>query len=79
MASTQFNIIESYRGIDIVKVNHRNSESMYYGVIINGELSITALHSVQACKNVIDTYIRNHKEYCINDIPDSVGGGYKQV
>ena len=76
MASTRYKIIEQYRGIHIAHVNYNHWDSNYYGIVINGELSNMALISVQGCKNVIDTYIRNHKEFYINDIPDSVGGGY---
>lgn len=62
MASTKFKIIEKYRGIEIAHVNYNNGYSQYYGVIINRELSNTALLSIKACKNVIDTHLRNQKK-----------------
>lgn len=54
-------VIESYRGAYIMLINFYNPSTMYYGVAINSELSNIALASVQACKNVIDTYQRNLK------------------
>lgn len=53
--------VETYRGVDIMLVNYYTSISIYYSVSICGELSSIALASVQACKNVIDTYIRSQK------------------
>jgi len=48
-------------GVNIVKVSPGNPNSFYYGVEIDGHLSILALISVQACINVIDTHIRRNK------------------
>jgi len=51
-------IIDNYRGVDIVLVNANNPFSRYFSVVIKKQLSCISLISVQACKNVIDTYIK---------------------
>jgi len=53
--------IDEHRGIEIVNVNF-NWASKYYGIIIDGQLSVLALATVQGCKNVIDTYLRKIKK-----------------
>jgi len=58
MTLPNYNIIEQYRGCGIANVNKRSQFSFYYGVVVDGQLSCIALFSVQACKNVIDTYLK---------------------
>lgn len=58
MPADHYKIINTYRGIGIADVNYDNKPSQYYSVVVNNQLSILALISVQACKNVIDTHLK---------------------
>lgn len=58
---TNTKVVEVYRELEVIILNPLGAAE-YYSVAINGEISDHCLASVKACKNVIDTYLRNIKK-----------------
>jgi len=58
MITNRYKILETYKGCQICCVNYREYNSKWIGVMINGELSVVALATVQGAKNVIDTHLK---------------------
>jgi len=51
--------IETYRGFDIMKLKYMAFDKGHYFISKNGNyVSVLALHSVKAARNVIDTFWR---------------------